>query len=204
MMDYPYSISVDCPSGLTGGLLHDEIEADGTIGSLFVGLRIKGDSLKVMMTQALSAGEKTTLDGLIAAHAPAVPDQSCGAGNFGKVFFKQVLTESTTATKDSWKTKCTLNLKDLPAGKYRIECSFLWGYSTIAGSFQARIKVDTDSPWRMEQEPKDNSDDLPAFGKVYVTLTAGDHDIKLQFKSSSNGDTARMLNAVLEVVQYRE
>jgi hypothetical protein len=205
MKYYSYSISGDFPSGYDGGLLHEQLEADGTIGSLFVGIAGKGDVVKVRVSQALTAGEKTTLDGLIAAHAEPSADELSGEGNIGGlIFFRQVKLLSQTASKDTWKQKVVLELKDLVAGKYRIEWNYAWRYSTTARQFMARVTVDGTAIWNHLDEPKEINNCIPAHGKLYETLTAGDHTVVIEFKTSKNGDSAYMENAVLEVAQFRE
>jgi len=201
-----YSVSVDFSAGVNSPQLHEELEADGTVAPIFEGVYKTGDTCEILLTAEPNGAEVIALDACVAAHVPAVviPDELCGIGTLGVIFFKQVKTESTTATKDSWKAKCTLSLEGLVAGKYRLEWNYLWGYSTTVRSFRARITVDGTEIWLMEQEPNDNSDVMPASGKVYETLTAGNHTIVLEFQTSSNGDTAKMRSAVLEVAQYRE
>lgn len=205
MKYYSYSISGDFPSGYDGGILHDQIEAEGTIGSLFAGIAGKGDVIKVRMTQALTAGEKTTLDGIVAAHASPAPDELSGEGNIGGlVFFKQAKMDVYTASKDSWREKISLELKDIVTGKYRIEWNYIWKYSAGNRMFKARVTIDGTEIWRHEQEPKDSNNCVPAHGKLYETLTAGDHTVVLEFQTSKNGDSAMMTNSVVEVAQYRE
>ena len=69
MSDVFYSLSADFPSGLDPGQFDDEIQAAGLSVAL-VGVSIKGDQVKVEFTSTPSAGDQTTLDGLVAAHVP--------------------------------------------------------------------------------------------------------------------------------------
>ena len=65
---YPYSIANDTANGtLAQEKLHDEIAASSITISL-TGVNVSGDSISIEFATDISAGEETTLDGIIAAH----------------------------------------------------------------------------------------------------------------------------------------
>jgi hypothetical protein len=198
-----YSKTSDFSDNFNSVQFHEEIGADGTIGSIFDGIHCVGDSIYCLFTQALTAGEKTILDGLVAAHVPSAPDQESGSGNLGLIEFAQAKFESTTSSSSSWRAKVTFPFY-ADAGKYRLEWSYLWKYSSVARSFKARITLDGTEIWRQEQEPKDTQDYYPACGKIYETLTDGNHTVVLEFQTSKNGETATMSHAVVEIAKFRE
>lgn len=69
MATYTYSIAGDTLNDkVSGGRLKPEIEASSITIALDM-INTKGDILDIIFKAALSAGEETTLDGLVAAHS---------------------------------------------------------------------------------------------------------------------------------------
>jgi hypothetical protein len=201
-----YSITGDFSSGVNQSQLHVEIEADGTVGPLLDGVHTTGDVCCILLTSSLNGSQKTQLDALIAAHSPAAPSVEVDEGVgvlLGEVHFKQIKTESTTSSGSAWKNKITLTL-DANEGKHRISWGYLWKYNHHLSKFNGRLSVDGTPIWEHEQEPKDVDNWHPSEAKLYETLTEGAHVITLDFKSSQNGKTARMKNAIIEIKEFRE
>jgi hypothetical protein len=72
---YTYSNSVDFPNGLIAGQLFGEIEADSGITKILINvLDVAGDDVEISFETALTAPEVTTLDGIVAAHDPAIAE----------------------------------------------------------------------------------------------------------------------------------
>ena len=68
-----YSNSIDFPNGLIAGQLFGEIEASVSITSVLNNVAdVPGDNVEISFDSALSAPEKTALDGLVAAHTPSL------------------------------------------------------------------------------------------------------------------------------------
>lgn len=108
---------------------------------------------------------------------------------------------ASTTTSTSWQQKLRLSVLDIPAGTYRIGVSFVWAYTNASRNFQGRVQIDdTTTIWEIIQEPADAGTDqrCPAAGFSYVALSAGDHDIDLDFRSSSFFDTAGIARAHIE------
>ncbi len=67
---YNKSITTDFGGSLKSWQFHNEIVAETKITPTLSSIDTVGDVVNIIFTSALSAGEQTTLDGLIAAHAP--------------------------------------------------------------------------------------------------------------------------------------
>lgn len=63
-----YSLSVDFGGALKPDLFQAEVEADGGIAPTCNDVRIDEDDVNCEFSATLSAGEKTTLDGLVSSH----------------------------------------------------------------------------------------------------------------------------------------
>ena len=98
MSTYNYSISTEFggATGLNMSQLHDAIVAEAGITPTLDGLNSTGDSLDIVFTSALSGGEQTTLDSLVASH---VPDNSPPRLNFYSFDPKKESINSTSYSK---------------------------------------------------------------------------------------------------------
>jgi len=70
MSYYEYSNSADFPDGFTADKLQSEIDADPGISPNTLRIETVNDQFFVVFDATLTAGEKTILDGLVAAHIP--------------------------------------------------------------------------------------------------------------------------------------
>ncbi len=69
-MSYTYSLSGDFSSGLSSHQLQAEIGDEAGIIPAIQRIDTDGDAVYIVFASSLSAGEKTTLDGLVASHIP--------------------------------------------------------------------------------------------------------------------------------------
>lgn len=93
-MIYTYSIANDTAIGLVhSGRLHIAEIATSAIAEPITGIHTEGDVLDIEFPNALSAGDKTVLDGIIAAH-----DGTIVLDDFSQ---EQLPDVSTTATNDT-------------------------------------------------------------------------------------------------------
>lgn len=79
---YSYVLSTDFSGGIKETQLHTEIEDESTITSgtlVRIGVEYSDDQVNIVFNNALTGGEQTTLDGLVAAH---IPDTSPPRQNF--------------------------------------------------------------------------------------------------------------------------
>ncbi len=65
---YTYSIANDFGGSVDIAQLHGEIEADSGITPVLVGVTSRADVVEIIFQSALSAGEETTLNGVVSAH----------------------------------------------------------------------------------------------------------------------------------------
>lgn len=70
MATYTYSLSSDFGGNLKSRQLHDEIVAEGSISPILSGILTNDDVVDIVFNSSLSAGEQTTLNGLVSAHSP--------------------------------------------------------------------------------------------------------------------------------------
>ena len=111
------------------------------------------------------------------------------------------LTLSTT-TGTTFVQKLRMTTPSLPAGTYRIACNYNWNTSSTSQDFIGQVQIDdTTTIITHRQEAKDpyTNQSFLAYGFSDNILTAGVHTIDLDFASSSNGTTARIFNAKIEL-----
>ena len=111
---------------------------------------------------------------------------------------EQVNESSTTGT--AWTTKIVLTTdSENPAGKYRIGSYCEHSFDSLKDQWEGRIIIDDTTVLRYKQkEPKDIVE-WDAWATVgYIDLTAGSHTIKMQYRSSRAGKTAKIRNATIE------
>lgn len=81
-MTETYSITNDFGEPPNHAQLHQEI-VDSSITTTLTGILIDGDDVNVIFVSTISAGEKTTLDGLVSSHTP---DATFGQDNKGTLY----------------------------------------------------------------------------------------------------------------------
>lgn len=110
-------------------------------------------------------------------------------------------TASSTGS-NTYQTALTLTTPVLPEGNYNVTFFYNWGYNSTGRDFMGQLIVD-DTTVIMEhrQEPKDPGTDQRhvASGNIPITLTAGVHTIKLQYKCQNSGDNARIRNKSIQI-----
>lgn len=128
-------------------------------------------------------------------------DRRRADGIWGAEFADAADLTASTTTSTTFQQKLRLSVTGIPAGRYRVGFKFSWAYSATAGAFGARVQVDdTTGLFSMYSEPpRPNVNDEHSVGAFsFVTLTAGDHDIDLDYRVERAGDTARIENARIE------
>jgi hypothetical protein len=105
-------------------------------------------------------------------------------------------------TNNSYQQKVRLIATGLSGGTYRIGWYYEWQYNSGARDFRARIQIDdTTDLMEQVQEPQDTGTDqyYPVGGFKYEVLSAGDHNIDLDWCCTNLGDTATIRRARLEI-----
>lgn len=218
MPSYSYTVSGHFsgdPGNIDAGDLHGEI-TDSSIGSNFTFIKIDGDDIDVEFSVALSTPEQTTLDGLIAAHVPgqyggSTPEETA-AEIYGSFYVQDESTTNTTHTNESWVTKLTLDADDCPAGEYRIGWYYEWNCDSTSRDFVGRVILnDSDTLGEHQQEPKESGGSSigssgtdqrhVVSGFCYRTLTAGDHEIDVQFRTQDDDVEVSMFRTRLELLR---
>lgn len=133
-----------------------------------------------------------------------------GSGVFGSEYDYQEKTTLQSTSSTSWQQYTRLTTSSLPAGTYRIGWMYVWNYSDPADEWMARLQVDDTTdlinpgdatyPYQRHELPDGGIDQrYYNAGFRHVTLTAGVHDIDLDFRSDEAADTARMYHGQIEI-----
>ena len=144
------------------------------------------EKLYVTFTDALVAGDKTILDGIISG----LPTRPTGETN------KTEASETTSATTaETWADKLTLTLTDVPAGDYHVEWYFESYSSSSTTVCQARV-LSNASDVCCEKEVKNLAQ--ATSGSCYHPIGDGDHTFKIQWQRSDGNGTVYIRRARLE------
>lgn len=124
--------------------------------------------------------------------------------------FESSALSSTTST--TLQTKINQTTSILPVGKYEITISYLWNYDDDRDefisdfTFGGQSVTSTTGNTIHRQEPKeDNGNQSFGFTKTfYVDVnTAGTRTALLQYRTSDNGDTARIWNVAIKIIRVQ-
>lgn len=128
---------------------------------------------------------------------------------FGTEFHQAESLGITTSNAIVMLGKTKLTTASLPAGQYRIGWSYTWNHNETRNDFLGQVIVDgVDVISAIRQEPSDSNGNNGSTGSdqsynhsgfAYVTLTAGVHDIDIEFASSSSGIDSSIWDARLEL-----
>jgi len=144
------------------------------------------EKLHVTFTEALVAGDKTILDGIVAS----LPTRPTGQTTV------QVASEGTNATTaEEWADKLVLPLTDVPAGTYEVKWYFEAYSSSSTTTVGARV-VSNGSDVLCEKAAAE----LPqaTSGSVHHYIGDGDHTFKIQWKRVAGNGTVYIRRARLE------
>ena len=141
-------------------------------------------------------------DGYVLVAQAAGPEwQNLGqVGTFGTNFaYVEDETESST-TSTEWQQKVRLSVVGVPAGTYRIGWTYQWKMSNSSFDYIGRAQLDdTTTLCEHSTRPADALSYHPLGYFAYVTLTAGDHFVDIDFKSGSDGKAAYIRYARVEM-----
>jgi hypothetical protein len=138
-----------------------------------------------------------------------------GAQAISKVFGDEYQTaeETTAATEATSTPKQFLRLTTpagLPAGTYEIGWYYVWQHSSITTDFAARVQIDDTTDLIdpsgnavHREEPTDvaTTQRIVSSGFATVALTAGAHNIDIDFWSATGTGTAQMFHARLRLMR---
>lgn len=144
------------------------------------------ETLYVQFTDALVAGDKTILDGIISG-LPTRPT--------GKIYGEVSSDGQSSTTSSAFEQKLRLTTPSIPAGKYRIEWYF--EIASNAGNVEVEAKVEADDTY-VFANPKAIDLLVPCGGFRYVDVEDGVHTIDLDWRVSSGNGTAYIRYARLE------
>lgn len=189
---YTRSIANDFPNQkVTPCCLKKEIDGSSITPAL-IGIHTAGDDCDCWFETALSSGDETTFDGLVAAHqAPDLKDAT------------QTVTSGAedTTTETDYQNKVTLNSDPLIAGTYLISWNFEVRLTDGGLGCGLRTQVECDSAersednWEKEFWHHNN-------GSAIVDFEDGDTPvIEINYKVVGSGDTARIRRARLSLMR---
>jgi hypothetical protein len=138
--------------------------------------------------------------------ATAAPSEAALNGFGNDYRFAESLALSTT-TSDTFQQKLRLTANGLEGGIYRINWSFVWGFSSPSNSIEIRVEQDdTTLLWDINQEPKDGGSGqrAPAGGFRRLDLAAGNYFWDLDFRRNGLNGTARISDAVFDLFRISD
>lgn len=123
---------------------------------------------------------------------------------FGTQFQEGSSDGVSTTTSTTFQQKLRITTPVVPAGTYRIACSYNWLLSsnTAGRSFDGRIEVDDTTTIFTHQQRPANTDATGlwvAGGFAYIALTNDAHTIDLDYRTTDGAATATISKAKLEV-----
>lgn len=126
---------------------------------------------------------------------------------FGTEYADQVSAAVSTTTSTTFQQKMRLSVSTIPAGRYRLEVSYMWNHDSIANDFEARVQQDdTTDLYFHKEEPTDSLGSFGATGTnqrvatsktILLDLAAGDYDFDLDYRTDSGGDESSIWDAVM-------
>jgi hypothetical protein len=204
---YAYNVVADFPGGpssggAVGARLHRELAAS-SLSSKFTHVNRENDVVDIWFSDALTSGEKTTLDGdvagpaggLIAAHNKAVPSDLDE--------YEEKKTEAST-TSTTWANRINRTTAVLD-GTYEIVFSAEVKGSSTTEALRARLRDTTsnDTLAEIEKHPANANDYVVFAGALEYVFTGVAINFKLQYYQEGVGPTAYIRNARLLIRRKR-
>ncbi len=146
----------------------------------------EAEKLYVQFTDALVAGDKTILDGIISG-LPSRP--------LGKIYGEVSSEGQSSTTSDTFEQKLRLTTPNIAAGKYRIEWYFEIASSVSNTEVEAKVEADDT---HIFANPKAIDRIVSCGGFRYVEVEDGVHTIDIDWRVSSGNGTAYIRYARLE------
>jgi len=188
---YTYSISGDFPNQkVNSTILTKEIEGSAIVTALDY-IFTSGDECDIWFDDALSGGDQTILDGLVAAHQGTDTTDA-----------PQTVTseEESISTTTEYRDKINSTLDPVTGGTYRVAWSYEVKTSNSSSTrIETRIEVDgieycTDNwiknRWRYSS------------GEAYIEFNSGDTpQVKLQFKAQGRQGAAYIRRATIVLME---
>ena len=143
--------------------------------------------LEIWFTNALSAGDKTILDDIVA---------NMGTPPTGKTHGGVTSEPESISTQAGLQDKLTLNLTNVPAQTYRFDWYFEIYCSNDSTQCDARVILD-DTTVGCEASTDDRIENVGGFG--ILDLDEGDHDVKIQWRRGAGSGNAIIKRARLHI-----
>ena len=185
---YSYSISADITAGdVEGNQLLLQVNA-AAIAADCKEVNTNGDDLDVVMLDALSPGDETILDGVVADHVVTpIVDPGFGA----EFAYVESWSESTTNSL-TYQQKVRLSVTIVEGGDYLLAWNFTWTHASTSKPAQFQIEQDdTTQIWFAEQIANSSTFEhrQPMGGFRKVTLAPGSYTFDLDYRRKSNPST---------------
>lgn len=187
---YLYDLQLDFPNqAVNEDVLTAEIEAS-SITQPLVGISVAGDDVTITFADALSAGEKTTLDTIVANHQ-GVP--------FAETVQRAFSEGEDTTTDTSYQEKLSLATGPLPQGDYLVAWYAEVSVDTLIGGTGIFGQVTYNGTERGFTST--DSDFYKSFsGQAIVQVTAGDSPtIAINYRRVGGLNTVKIRRARLLV-----
>lgn len=194
---YNYSISADTANGqVNSSILQTQINASSISTGVLIDIGTTGDDLAITFDVALSAGDKTTLDGVVAAHAGVVLSSRT----------QQTLSEGISQTTAvAYQLKLSGTSVPLVGGVYQLiwYCEIRVLSGGLGDFSQCRVQFNgVDVGEGNNGEPQWN----PAGGAGTITFNDGDQpSFNIEYRvNGGGGDTAGIRRARLYLIPLNE
>ena len=118
---------------------------------------------------------------------------------FGSYFSQGSSDGESNTTNTGFQQKLRLTTASVPAGTYRIGWYYEWSNNGTTYDFRAQVQIDdTTTIMSHNEELKDATTYTSQGGFYMATLTAGVHNIDLDYSSENSGNTSYIRRARLE------
>jgi len=124
--------------------------------------------------------------------------------------FEEILTTQNTTAASA--TRHNFGFTVVGAGNWKIEITYDWSHNSPTNDFTAQMLIDGVASWDHQQEPKDaaggsingsgTNQRHPAHIRRVVSLTAGAHNVTLNFGTSVLGVISTIHRSVLTVERF--
>jgi hypothetical protein len=120
---------------------------------------------------------------------------------FGSEFYEAESKQEISTTSINWKEKLILKINDIPTGRYRIGWFYNWRISNTQAYFMGSVELDDVQIYLHKKTPMtSNVTQLYSqSGFKYLDLSAGEHTIKILYKTSDCISASYISNARLEL-----
>ena len=189
------------------------------LGDMLKSVYDTDDDSKVDNAEQLNDGINIVTALEARSHIEDITIHGGGSNIFGAEFQYAESNSVSVSTSTTFINKVNLTTTNLPAGKYKVEVSYGWNHDSVGNDFEARVVLDNnvdinDLIFLHVQEGNEaggnglerynttgTDQNLQYSGFKYITLSAGIHNLKLDFRTSHNSDESSIWDATISITR---